>query len=114
MRSVLISAFSLTVVCTSCRDDEFVVPMQDTVIPSAGTGEVIGGMYLVNEGNMGSNKCTIDYLDLSAADGLVHYQRNIFAARNPSTVKELGDVGNDMQLYGSRLWIVVNLSLIHI
>lgn len=110
MRSALISAFSLTVVCTSCRDDEFVVPMQDTVIPSAGTGEGIGGMYLVNEGNMGSNKCTIDYLDLSAADGLVHYQRNIFAARNPSTVKELGDVGNDIQLYGSRLWIVVNCS----
>ena len=70
----------------------------------------IGGMYVINEGNMGSNKCTIDYLDLSAADGKIHYQRNIFAARNPSTVKELGDVGNDIQLYGSRLWMVVNCS----
>lgn len=84
--------------------------MQDTVIPSDRTSGGIGGMYVINEGNMGSNKCTIDYLDLSAADGKIHYQRNIFAARNPSTVKELGDVGNDIQLYGSRLWMIVNCS----
>ncbi|MDD7247357.1 MAG: hypothetical protein PUH57_04405 [Prevotellaceae bacterium] len=95
----------------SCRGDEAVISMEDSTIntdePQKGSAR---GMYLLCEGNMGSNKATIDYLDLSSADGLVHYQRNIFASRNPSAVKELGDVGNDIQIYGSKLWIVLNCS----
>ena len=30
------------------------------------------------------------------------YHRNIYAERNPSVVKELGDVGNDLQIYGDK------------
>ena len=71
--------------------------------------EIIG-MYLLNEGNMGSNKATLDYLDLSGKDSTVHYYRNIYSERNPSTVMMLGDVGNDCQIYGSRLWLVINCS----
>lgn len=71
-------------------------------------------MYVLCEGNMGSNKCTLDYLDLSGqwtGNGQsMHYLRNIYGQQNPSTVFELGDVGNDIQIYGSRLWIVVNCS----
>ena len=100
----------LAATLSACRGDEFVVPVEDSVIPGGSADNSLSGMYIVCEGNMGSNKCTIDYLDLSADDGEVHYQRNIFAARNPSTVKELGDVGNDIQVYGARLWIVVNCS----
>lgn len=57
---------------------------------------------------MGSNKCTLDYLDLSGET--IHYLRNIYAERNPNEVKELGDVGNDIQIYGSQLWLVINCS----
>ena len=71
--------------------------------------EVIG-MYLLNEGNMGSNKSSLDYLDLSGNDSTVHYYRNIYSERNPTTVMALGDVGNDCQIYGSRLWLVINCS----
>jgi len=67
-------------------------------------------MYLLNEGNMGSNKASLDYLDLSATTPTAPYVRNIYAERNPDVVKELGDVGNDVQIYGSKLWIVVNAS----
>ncbi len=74
----------------------------------------ISGMYVLCEGNMGSNKCTLDYLDLSgewSADSTrMHYLRNIYGHQNPSTVLELGDVGNDIQIYGSRLWMVINCS----
>ena len=70
----------------------------------------IVGMYLLNEGNMGSNKATLDYLDLSGRDSTVHYYRNIYSERNPSTVMMLGDVGNDIQIYGSRMWLVINCS----
>ena len=93
---------------TACRTDDIIIyaEEEDTGIETV-PSEVVG-MYLLNEGNMGSNKCTLDYLDLS--DSTIHYYRNIFAERNPSEVKELGDVGNDIQIYGSRLWLVINCS----
>lgn len=97
----------LLLAATGCRDDELVVPTEYDIIPefpSPGTG--IRGLYLVNEGNMGSNKCTLDYFDYMT--GL--YARNFYAERNPSVIKELGDVGNDIGIYGSKLYVVVNCS----
>ena len=69
-------------------------------------GEDIKGMFLLNEGNMGSNKCTLDFYDCTTGK----YHRNIYAERNPSVVKELGDVGNDLQIYGDKLYAVINCS----
>lgn len=95
----------------SCREDEYVTYMtdEDTGVPSVEETH-FDGLYILNEGNMGANRCTLDYLDLSGTDSTIHYYRNIYAERNPSTVKELGDVGNDIGIYGSKLWIVVNCS----
>ena len=95
----------------SCREDEYVTFMtdEDTGVPSVEETH-FDGLYILNEGNMGANRCTLDYLDLSGTDSTIHYYRNIYAERNPSTVKELGDVGNDIGIYGSKLWIVVNCS----
>ena len=87
-----------------------VVPMENIDTGGKTVKSEIVGMYLLNEGNMGSNKSTLDYLDLSASDSTVHYLRNIYSERNPSTVMSLGDVGNDCQIYGSRLWLVINCS----
>ena len=87
-----------------------VVPMEDINTGGKTVKSEIIGMYLLNEGNMGSNKSTLDYLDLSGKDSTVHYYRNIYSERNPSTVMMLGDVGNDCQIYGSRLWLVINCS----
>ena len=94
----------------ACRDDVMVVPMEDIDTGGKAVKSEIVGMYLLNEGNMGSNKSTLDYLDLSGSDETVHYYRNIYSERNPSTVMSLGDVGNDCQIYGSRLWLVINCS----
>ena len=60
-----------------------------------GAGE---GFFLLNEGNMGSNKSTLDYYDYETGV----YTKNIYAERNPGVVKELGDVGNDIQIYGNK------------
>ena len=100
-------AFLPLLLLSSCREDEVVVPTEYDIVPvelSDGTGVV--GMYLLNEGNMGSNKCTLDYLDYVQG----YYVRNLYAERNPHVVKELGDVGNDIQVYGSKLYVVVNCS----
>ena len=95
---------------TACRNDDTIIYMEDEDTGVQAVSSEVLGLYLLNEGNMGSNKCTLDYLDLSASDSTIHYQRNIYADRNPSEVKELGDVGNDIKIYGSRLWMVVNCS----
>lgn len=92
---------------TSCREDELVVPAEYDIVPESPESTTkIRGFYLVNEGNMGSNKCTLDYFDYFT--GL--YARNFYAEKNPTVIKELGDVGNDIGIYGSKLYVVVNCS----
>ena len=102
----------IAVACMGCRGDDIVVPAEYVVLPieprteaSFAPNEPIG-MYLLNEGNMGSNKATIDYVDFCHG----YYIRNIYGERNPNVIKELGDVGNDIQLYGGRLYAVINCS----
>jgi DNA-binding beta-propeller fold protein YncE len=89
----------------SCREDIYIYPSSSE---NVGGPQVTGvdGFYLLNEGNMGSNKCTLDYFDETTGN----YVRNIYAERNPSAVKELGDVGNDLEIHGSRLYAVINCS----
>ena len=103
-------AVAVIAVVSSCRNDDVVIPPtpEDTGKPSV-KGKVVG-MYVLNEGVMGFNKATLDYLDLSADGPTAQYLRNIYPSRNPDDVKELGDVGNDVKIYGSKLWMVINCS----
>lgn len=94
-------------VVTACRTDEVIVPVEYDTIPADTDPDADPvGMYLLNEGNMGSNKSSIDYIDFK--QGI--YARNIYAERNPAVIKELGDVGNDIAVYGSKLYAVMNSS----
>ena len=111
-RLLLCTIVSVVWLLTSCRNDEVIFPAEYEVLPmesrelsSFASNEPIG-MYLLNEGNMGSNKATIDYLDFCNGT----YIRNIYGERNPNVIKELGDVGNDIQVYGNRLYAVINCS----
>lgn len=108
MKRHLIIYITILLSIVGCRTDDYIVYMEDEDTGAKTEATEVLGMYVLNEGNMGSNKCTLDYLDLS--DETVHYQRNIYAERNPNEVKELGDVGNDAQIYGSKLWLVINCS----
>lgn len=102
--SICLAILCLTV---SCREDEVVVPTEYDILPeSMAEGQKCIGMYLLNEGNMGSNKSTLDYVDYVQG----YYVRNLYAERNPTVIKELGDVGNDIQIYGSRIYAVINCS----
>ena len=89
----------------ACREPEGIIPSDETLV-GVGISGPIEGFFLLNEGNMGSNKCTLDYYDY--ASGI--YRKNIYAERNPGVVQELGDVGNDLAIYGGKLWAVVNCS----
>lgn len=96
----------------ACRGEELLIPAEYERLPlearsleSFSPDEPIG-MYILNEGNMGSNKSTIDYVDFVNAT----FIRNIYSERNPEVIKELGDVGNDIAIYGSKLYAVINCS----
>ena len=108
--SLFYIACLILAVVSSCREDFYIIPSQNQDTGVAPTRGDIVGMYVLNEGNMGSNKASIDFLDLDENKPTVHYLRNIYSERNPNVVKELGDVGNDIKIYGSKLWIVVNVS----
>ena len=108
--SIFYVACLILAMVSSCREDFYIIPSQNQDTGVAPTRGDIVGMYVLNEGNMGSNKASIDYLDLDEKKPTVHYHRNIYSERNPNVVKELGDVGNDIKIYGSKLWIVVNVS----
>ena len=98
--AVLLSTF------TSCRKEEEIIPSTRVQVTEGRVGLQTRGFFLLNEGNMGSNKATLDYLDYGS--GL--YMRNIYAERNPNVTKELGDVGNDLQIYRDRIYAVINMS----
>ena len=98
----VISLLALTL--AGCRDNIEPILLPDNTIvtyPDPMVGDV-KGFFLLNEGNMGSNKASLDYFDYESGE----YSCNIFPQRNPNVVKELGDVGNDLQIYGERLYTV--------
>lgn len=97
----------MAIMCmVACREDEDIISSTDTDVSGGNTNGEIKGFFLLNEGNMGSNKATLDYYDYTTGV----YTRNIYAERNPGVVKELGDVGNDLQIYGEKLYAVINCS----
>ncbi|MCI2082254.1 MAG: YncE family protein [Bacteroidales bacterium] len=97
---------TLLLVAASCRKEETIVPSTPTHVADSTASGDIKGFFLLNEGNMGSNKATLDYFDYESKI----YKKNIYAERNPYVVKELGDVGNDIGIYGSKLYAVINCS----
>lgn len=104
---IYISFIITTLVFASCRGDEVIILSESEGIEGAKDVNANPyGFYLLNEGNMGSNKASLDFMDFTT--GVYHH--NIYAERNPNVVKELGDVGNDAQIYDNKLWIVINAS----
>lgn len=95
----------LILMLTGCRHDIVIYPPESEQHGDTLQGN-ISGFYLLNQGNMGSNKATLDYYDFSTAT----YTRNIYSERNPNVPLSLGDVGNDIQIYGNRLYCVINVS----
>ena len=100
---LLVSLLALSFL--ACRQEEPILSPNVTVIGGYTKGD-IKGLFLLNEGNMGSNKASIDYFNY---DYGIFY-KNIYPQRNPGVVKELGDVGNDIQIYGDKIYAVINCS----
>jgi YVTN family beta-propeller protein len=91
LQSILVAAFAATLM-TSCD------PKQDVVVT---TNPIINtGMYILNEGSYQSNNASINYFDLSTQ----FVTADVFTAKNN---RSLGDTGQDMIKYGSKIYISV-------
>jgi len=108
MRQILKITGILAFICLvcSCREETVVFPSEETKVDSVTATAEYAGFYVLNEGNMGSNKSTLDYFNFETGS----YKRNIYAEINPTVPKELGDVGNDLEIYGNKLYAVINCS----
>jgi DNA-binding beta-propeller fold protein YncE len=91
---------------TSCREDEVIFLSSDKSVAEPRNDGNIEGFYLLNEGNMGMNRASIDIFNYRTGN----YTTDIYSERNPEVVKELGDVGNDIQIYGNKVYAVINVS----
>jgi hypothetical protein len=95
----------LLMIC-ACRKSPTPTPSTTTALFMGNPNASPKGMYLLNEGNMNSNKASLDYLDYTTG----RYDLNIYNQANPTVTGGLGDVGNDIGVYGSKVYIVVNNS----
>lgn len=104
---IYITSLISLLLLASCREEETIILSEEESIEVAKDINANPyGFYLLNEGNMGSNKATLDFMNFTTGV----YTHNIYAERNPNVVKELGDVGNDAKIYKDKLWLVINAS----
>lgn len=103
---ITILSISLLIFFSGCREDETIFLSSDTLVTEPHLGGNIGGFYLLNEGNMGMNRASLDMFNYRTGV----YTQDIYSERNPDVVKEMGDVGNDLKIYGNKLYAVINCS----
>ncbi|MCJ8155288.1 YncE family protein [Chryseobacterium sp. SSA4.19] len=103
----LLSAIFLLLTVLSCREDYDYVNYGAIVSGVQEPEDIdIKGLYVLNEGNMGSNKASIDFFDYTNGT----FTKNYYNAQNPTVVNSLGDVGNDIKVYKDKLYAVINVS----
>ena len=89
----------------SCSDDPAPkIEIQGTQVTTAQKSPKMKGVFVLNEGNMGTNKASVDYFDYSNGK----YYLNLFPSTNPDITLGLGDTGNDIQVWNGKVYIVVN------
>jgi YVTN family beta-propeller protein len=88
----LLTISAITLFFVSCEKDD--APFIETPV-------VTKGLYILGEGGYGSNNTTLTYYDLTTSTAVTDFYKNV----NGSS---LGDTGNDMIIYGGKIYIVMN------
>lgn len=90
----LLLALSLFVFVSSCKKDDN---------PAPETPKVTTGLYIMSEGNFNANEAMLSYYSFSENKATTDFYRNVNG-------NDLGGVGNDILLYGGKIYMVVNVS----
>ena len=85
----------------ACKKNDVAPPILDPVALAPAVGE-----YVLSEGGFGNNNTKLSYHDNTANTTAGDF----FLQQNPTIPAGLGDTGNDMLIYGSKLYVVVNNS----
>ena len=93
-QSILTLTAALSLILASCHKDKVVKP---TITP------VTDGFYVLNQGLFNDNNSTLSFYEYSSKQ----VTADIFTSANG---RGLGDTGNDIEIYGSKMYIVVNIS----
>ena len=93
----------------ACQKDP--IPERDaeltgTTVDLTGVSTNAKKVFVLNEGSMGANNSTLDFLRFSDAN----YVTGAFKKMNPDAGAGLGDVGNDIVVIGNELWMAINNS----
>ena len=93
----------------ACQQDP--IPAKDSEL--SGTKVDVNGIpanikkvFVLNEGGIGSNNASLDFLRISDAT----YVTGAFKEMNPDIGAGLGDVGNDIAVIKDEVWMVINNS----
>lgn len=98
----------LLFVMQSCKKD----PVEPSVVPPLVKPDTIStvdttyttkGIYVLNEGLFNMNNSTLTYYNFSDSAAQTDY----FNLQNG---RKLGDTGNDIKIYGNKMYIIVNVS----
>ena len=95
-KNYFLPVICLLLLTVSCRKP---IEEEDEIPSISG----IKGLYILNEGLFNMNNCSITYYNAETAE----VTPDIFLKANR---RGLGDTGNDLQQYGSKLYCVVNIS----
>lgn len=92
--SLIVTTLILTLLFVSCEKDD-IKPGEELPVTT--------GVYVLNEGTFNGNNTTLTYYDFSTKTATTDFYSRVNGS-------ELGDTGNDMITYGSKLYIVMNVS----
>jgi len=92
----LLVAIAFVTVLASCHKDKIVQNSGTPVVTRA-------GLYVLNQGGYGSNNSTLTFYNYATKQ----LTPDLYSTVNG---KPLGDVGNDLGIYGSKMYIIVNNS----
>jgi len=93
-QSILLATVSLTLILASCHKDKKITPV---------TPVVTTGLYVLNQGLFNDNNSTLSFYSYSTKQ----VTPDIFSSANS---RGLGDTGNDIEIYGSKTYVVINIS----
>lgn len=79
---------------TSCKKDD---------APAPAVPPVTTGLYILSEGSFSSNSTTLTYYKFSNSTAITDFWQNVNGFN-------LGNTGNDILLYGGKIYIVVNVT----
>jgi YVTN family beta-propeller protein len=99
LKRILFAAIILLVV-QSCKKSDTISPITPVQLTAA------IGEYVLSEGSFGGNNTKLSFYN-NTSNTVVG---DFYLQQNPSIPSGLGDTGNDMIVYGSKLYIVMNVS----